>query len=110
VSQKLFNPEFALFRTPPSDRRRVFPTHNSVFNSSHLAYFRFCGRIIALALAHKVQLGVTFCSALLDAMWGRVYYLSSWETAGHEAAKDIDPELFESCEKLLEMPEEEVRF
>ena len=61
----------------------------------HLEYFSFAGRVIALALMHKVQVGVVF---------DRVFFL---QLAGmHISLEDIqeaDPCLYSSCKKILEM-------
>lgn len=108
VSRELFNPEFALFRTAPADRNRLFPNLNSDVNPGHLSYFRFCGRFIALAIAHEMPLGITLCSALADGLLRRQGQSPGGKSMGHFAARDIDPELFESCERLLQLPESEV--
>lgn len=61
----------------------------------HLQYFNFSGRVIALALMHKVQVGIVF---------DRVFFA---QLAGHtitlEDVKDADPYLYNSCKQILEM-------
>jgi hypothetical protein len=104
VGQELFDPQRALFITSPVDGRRVFPNQTSGINPDHLAHFRFCGQIIVLALAHKVPLGVTFCSALLDALSDS----DAGVTMRYATVKEIDPELYASCEKILDMEAKEV--
>lgn len=64
----------------------------------HLQYFRFSGRVIALALMHKVQVGVVF---------DRVFFL---QLAGMDISlediQDADPLLYTSCKQILDMDAE----
>lgn len=64
----------------------------------HLDYFTFSGRVIALALMHKVQVGI-----VLD----RVFFL---QLAGMhislEDIRDADPCLYRSCKQILQMDAE----
>ncbi|OMO76937.1 Ubiquitin-protein ligase 7 [Corchorus capsularis] len=98
VCQAIFNPENALFVPCANDRRRFFPNPASRVDPLHLDYFSFAGRVIALALMHKVQVGVVF---------DRVFFL---QLAGmHITLEDIreaDPCLYSSCKKILEMDAE----
>jgi hypothetical protein len=64
-------------------------------NPGHLTYFRFCGRVIALALMHRVQVDVVFALTFFKQLAGLPVL---WEDA-----KDADPSLYESCKKILEM-------
>ena len=61
----------------------------------HLRYFRFSGRVIALALMHKIQVGI-----VLD----RIFFL---QLAGRhvsvEDIQDADPCLYNSCKQILDM-------
>lgn len=61
----------------------------------HLEYFNFSGGVIALALMHKVQVGIVF---------DRVFFL---QLAGMhvslEEIRDADPCLYNSCKQILEM-------
>ncbi|KAJ0082940.1 hypothetical protein Patl1_09695 [Pistacia atlantica] len=120
VCQALFNQQNALFVACPNDRRRFYPNPVDVWSAScictenttectlrliaskvdprHLDYFSFSGRIIALALMHKVQVGVVF---------DRVFFL---QLAGNyislEDIRDADPRLYDSCKQILEMDAE----
>ncbi|GFZ03289.1 ubiquitin protein ligase 5 [Actinidia rufa] len=98
VCQAIFNPQNALFTACPEDRRRFFPNPASKVHPLHLEYFSFSGRVIALALMHKVQVGIVF---------DRVFFL---QLAGaHISLEDIhdaDPCLYKSCKKILEMDAE----
>ena len=64
----------------------------------HKDYFVFCGRFVALALRHRVQLGITF---------ERTFFLNlSGTGVSLEDVQDTDPILYNSCKKILEMDEE----
>ncbi|KAJ0017533.1 hypothetical protein Pint_09527 [Pistacia integerrima] len=64
----------------------------------HLDYFSFSGRIIALALMHKVQVGVVF---------DRVFFLQlAGKYISLEDIRDADPRLYDSCKQILEMDAE----
>ncbi|PSS10414.1 E3 ubiquitin-protein like [Actinidia chinensis var. chinensis] len=98
VCQAIFNPQNALFTACPKDRRRFFPNPASKVHPLHLEYFSFSGRVIALALMHKVQVGIVF---------DRVFFL---QLAGAyislEDIHDADPCLYKSCKEILEMDAE----
>ncbi|KZV16112.1 hypothetical protein F511_13248 [Dorcoceras hygrometricum] len=66
----------------------------------HLKYFRFSGRVIALALMHKVQVGIVFDRVFFSLLAG--YCISL------EDIRDADPYLYSSCKKILEMDAEAV--
>nr|KJB57847.1 hypothetical protein B456_009G183200 [Gossypium raimondii] len=98
VCQAIFNPENALFLPCAYDRRRFFPNPASRMDPLHLEYFSFAGRVIALALMHKVQVGIVF---------DRVFFL---QLAGMDISlediREADPCLYSSCKKILEMDAE----
>ncbi|GAB4826497.1 hypothetical protein Ancab_033393 [Ancistrocladus abbreviatus] len=98
VCQAIFNPQNALFVACPHDRRRFFPNPASKVDPMHLKYFRFSGRVVALALMHKLQVGI-----VLD----RVFFL---QLAGRDISlediKDADPDMYNSCKQILEMDAE----
>ncbi|KAE8659788.1 E3 ubiquitin-protein ligase UPL5 [Hibiscus syriacus] len=98
VCQDIFNPENALFVPCTNDRRRFFPNPASRVDPLHLEYFSFAGRVIALALMHKVQVGIVF---------DRVFFL---QLAGMDISlediQEADPCLYSSCKKILEMDAE----
>ncbi|XP_052727644.1 E3 ubiquitin-protein ligase UPL5 isoform X3 [Vigna angularis] len=96
VCQAIFNPQNALFVACPTDRRRFFPNPASRVHPLHLEYFSFAGRVIALALMHRVQVGIVF---------DRVFFL---QLAGSyiivlEDIRSADPCLYTSCKKILDM-------
>ncbi|CAH1417373.1 unnamed protein product [Lactuca virosa] len=95
VSQEIFNPQNALFVACPNDRRRFFPNPASKVDPLHLEYFNFAGRIIALALMHKIQVGIAFDRSFFSQLSGNTISL--------EDIKDADPYLYSSCKQILDM-------
>ncbi|RZC75842.1 hypothetical protein C5167_001045 [Papaver somniferum] len=77
VCQALFSPENSLFQECPEDRRRFFP-NLAQLKPEQLDLFGFCGRVIALAVLHKVQVGIAF---------DRVFFL---QLAGEEISLEDD--------------------
>ncbi|KAL3643334.1 hypothetical protein CASFOL_014149 [Castilleja foliolosa] len=100
VCQAIFNPQNPLFVACPNDHRRFFPNPASAVDPLDGKYFNFVGKVIALALMHKVQVGIIF---------DRVFFL---QLAGHaitlEDIRDADPFLYRSCKQILEMDAEAV--
>ncbi|XP_050288327.1 E3 ubiquitin-protein ligase UPL5-like isoform X2 [Quercus robur] len=95
VCQAIFNPENALFVACPNDRRRFYPNPTSRVDPMHLEYFSFSGRVIALALMHKVQVGIVF---------DRVFFLQlAGKYISLEDIRDADPCLYNSCKQILDM-------
>ncbi|KAI3930458.1 hypothetical protein MKW92_000731 [Papaver armeniacum] len=94
VCQALFSPENSLFLECPEDRHRFFPSPAKV-TDQQLKLFGFCGRVIALALMHKVQVGIAF---------DRVFFLQlAKEKISLEDIRCADPFMYRSCKKILEM-------
>ncbi|KAI4295165.1 hypothetical protein MLD38_040600 [Melastoma candidum] len=98
VFQAIFNEENALFLSCPNDQRRFYPNPASKVDPLHLKYFKFSGRMMALAMMRKVQIGI-----VLD----RVFFL---QLAGIQVTlediRDADPFLYSSCRQILEMDAE----
>ena len=61
----------------------------------HLKYFSFSGRVIALALMHKVQVGIVFDRVFFMQLAGKSITL--------EDIRDADPYMYSSCKQILEM-------
>ncbi|KAM3337813.1 hypothetical protein P3S68_032138 [Capsicum galapagoense] len=100
VCREIFNPLNALFVACPNDRRRLIPNPASKVDPMHLEYFSFAGRMIALALMHKIQIGVVF---------DRVFFLQlAGEEISLEDIRDADPILYNSCKQILDMDPETV--
>ena len=64
-------------------------------NHGHLSYFKFCGRVIGLALMHRAQIDMVLARTFFKQSAGLSI---SWEDTQH-----ADPFLFSSCKKILEM-------
>lgn len=77
----------------------TFCSAASKIEPMHLEYFGFAGRIIALALMHKVQVGVVFDRAFFKQFAG-----NSLITL--EDIRDADPCLYNSCKQILQMDAE----
>ncbi|XP_026439190.1 E3 ubiquitin-protein ligase UPL5-like [Papaver somniferum] len=94
VCQALFSPENSLFVACPEDRHRFFP-NPAQLKPEQLNLFGFCGRVIALALMHQVQVG-----SALD----RVFFLQLVEEElSLEDIRCADPIMYRSCKQILEM-------
>ncbi|RZC57410.1 hypothetical protein C5167_004706, partial [Papaver somniferum] len=78
ICQELFDPKGSLFLACPSDRRRV----------------------IALALMHKVQVGISFDHVFFLQLAGGVISL--------EDIRDAYPAMYKSCKTILEMDADSV--
>ncbi|KAL1537264.1 HECT-type E3 ubiquitin transferase [Salvia divinorum] len=98
VCQAIFNPQNALFVACSSDLRRFYPNPASKVDPMHLEYFRFSGKVIALALMHKVQVGIVFDRLFFLQLGGRTITL--------EDIRDADPLLYNGCKQILEMDPE----
>ncbi|XP_010433264.1 PREDICTED: E3 ubiquitin-protein ligase UPL5-like [Camelina sativa] len=98
VCQEIFNPKNTLFLRSADDFRRFSPNPASKVDPLHPDFFEFTGRVIALALRHKVQVGVLF---------DRVFFL---QLAGMkislEDIKDTDRIIYNSLKQVLEMDPE----
>ena len=61
----------------------------------HLEYFSFSGRVIALALMHKVQVGIVF---------DRVFFLQlAGKYISLEDIRDAEPCFYNNCKQILDM-------
>ncbi|KAG5410682.1 hypothetical protein IGI04_007001 [Brassica rapa subsp. trilocularis] len=98
LCQEIFNPQNTLFTRSADDFRRFSPNPASEVDPLHLDYFEFTGRVIALALMHKVQVGVLF---------DRVFFLQlTGKKIGLEDIKNTDRIMYDSCKQILEMDPE----
>ncbi|XP_020081752.1 E3 ubiquitin-protein ligase UPL5-like [Ananas comosus] len=95
VCHAIFSPQNVLFLPCANDQRRFFPNPASAVDPLHLNYFVFSGRVIALALMHKVQVGIAFDRLFFLQLAGKAITL--------EDIKDADPFLYSSSKKILEM-------
>ncbi|ESQ38197.1 hypothetical protein EUTSA_v10028412mg [Eutrema salsugineum] len=95
VCQEIFNPQNTLFRRSADDFRRFSPNPASQVDPLHPDFFEFTGRVIALALMHKVQVGVLFDRVFFLLLAGRKICL--------EDIKHTDRIMYNSCKQILEM-------
>ncbi|CAD6224446.1 unnamed protein product [Miscanthus lutarioriparius] len=100
VCQALFSPKQVLFSPCPEDKRRFYLNETSAVDPLHLKYFTFAGRIIGLALMHKVQVGVVLDRTLFLHLAERSITLEDISVA--------DPVKYASCKKILEMDAAEI--
>ncbi|KAI3930461.1 hypothetical protein MKW92_000734 [Papaver armeniacum] len=97
VCEALFSPANSLFLECPEDRHRFFPSPAKV-TEQKLKFFGFCGRVIALALMHKVQVGIAF---------DRIFFLQlAKEKISLEDICCADPIMYKSCKRILEMDDD----
>lgn len=99
VCQAIFNPQIALFLACPHDCRRFYPNPASMVNPMHLDYFKFAGRVMALALMHKVHVGLVFDRVFFQQLAGN-------SLISLEDIRDADPCLYNSCKQILQMDAE----
>ncbi|CAI6008005.1 unnamed protein product [Closterium sp. NIES-65] len=100
VRAHLFDPNLGLFSPVPHDPSRFSLSLASRANPAEAKeYLRFAGRILALALAHQVPLGVKLSRSLFVLLAARTPSLAD--------AADDDPQLVASCRSLLAMAERE---
>lgn len=60
ISRQMFNPYYGLFEYSANDTYTVQVSPMSTFVENHHEWFRFCGRILGLALVHQYLLDVFF--------------------------------------------------
>lgn len=65
ISREVFNPYYGLFEYSANDTYTVQTSPMSAFVDHYLDWFRFCGRLLGLALVHQF---------LLDAFFTRPFY------------------------------------
>lgn len=84
ILQRIFNPNFGLFRLSDNGLS-IQPNSESMFIPDHLQLFRFAGRILALALFHSYEINVEFTISLVKHMLKQTLYINDLQ--------DIDSEL-----------------
>ena len=93
LAREMFNPNYALF-TSTEDGCTFQPNPNSSFNSDHLSYFRFVGRIVGKAVADGFLLDAHFTRSLYKHMLG--------VRPTHHDMEAIDPDYYKSLKMILE--------
>ena len=92
MARELFNVDNALFSRDPKGRYQ--PNLRSDVNPDHLSYFRFCGRILGLALYHKELIDVSFTPSFLK-------HLCDIPISYHDF-EDTDPQYLSSLQWILD--------
>ncbi|XP_022096771.1 E3 ubiquitin-protein ligase HECW1-like isoform X2 [Acanthaster planci] len=97
LSRELFNPYYGLFEYSAIDTYTVQISPMSAFVDNYLEWFRFCGRVIGLAILHHF---------LLDAFFTRPFYKALLRSSSHLSdLESLDQEFYQS---LLWMKENDI--
>jgi len=93
ISKEIGDPKFLLFRYPHENsyELEVNPKFGAV-DPVDLQYYRFIGRIIALAIIHKEYLSITFTTLFCKKLLNKPLEFSDLE--------DVDPELYRNLKQL----------
>ncbi len=89
VSKEIFNPGYALFMINPGDRVTYMPNPLSYYNTTHLSYYRFCGRIIAKAIFDNKFLDCYFTRAFYKHILGVPVKYTDMESVDNEFYKNL---------------------
>eukprot|EP00002_Diphylleia_rotans_P000579 TRINITY_DN102_c0_g1_i1.p1 TRINITY_DN102_c0_g1~~TRINITY_DN102_c0_g1_i1.p1 ORF type:complete len:1096 (+),score=215.02 TRINITY_DN102_c0_g1_i1:29-3289(+) len=93
MSKEIVNPNYGLF-IPSADGGTVQPNPNSGVNPDHLAYLKFAGWIVALAIIHRELLDVYFTRSFYKHILGAPITLDDLAS--------IDPEYHKSLMWIME--------
>lgn len=94
LSHEMLNPMYCLFEYANKNTYTLQVNPNSSINPDHITYFKFIGRVIALALFHNKFIDNGFTLPFYKQMLGKKLLLSDLET--------IDPEFFNSLKWIRE--------
>jgi E3 ubiquitin-protein ligase HUWE1 len=96
LARDMFNPDKALFELSPSGDGAYQPFGNSGINETHLAYFKFIGRIIGKAV---------YDGYLVDAHFTRPFYKHMLNIPlNYDDMEAFDPDYHKSLVYMLEHP------
>ena len=84
LSRELFNPYYGLFEYSANDTYTVQISPMSTFVDNHKDWFRFCGRVLGLALVHQFLLDAFFTRPFYKALIGLSVSLSDVEALDQE--------------------------
>lgn len=95
LSKEMFNPYYGLFEYSSADQYtlQIKPTSGRC-NESHLAYFKFIGRVAGMAIYHGKLLDAFFIRPFYKMMLGREITLKDMES--------VDVQYYKSLKFLLE--------
>jgi len=100
LSKEIGNPNYSLFKYSHDNSYELEINPNSgTFDSNHLRYFRFIGRVIGLAIFNKQYLSVTFTLLLYKKLLNKPLEISDLEY--------VDPEMFKHLKHLKDNDEAE---
>jgi len=89
ISRELFNPYYGLFEYSGSDTYTLQVSPASIYCDNAHNWFRFAGRIIALALIHQHLLDVFFTRTIYKALLREPWDISDLETIDQEYHKGL---------------------
>ncbi|KAJ9174813.1 hypothetical protein P3X46_013418 [Hevea brasiliensis] len=91
----IFNPQKSLFLACPNDPKRFYPNPAIEPKTLDLECFKFVGKLVAIALMSKIQIGVAFAHVFLMQLAGR-------RKISLEAVRDLDPSLHSWCKEIID--------
>eukprot|EP00123_Amoebidium_parasiticum_P018064 comp24090_c0_seq1/m.43425 comp24090_c0_seq1/g.43425 ORF comp24090_c0_seq1/g.43425 comp24090_c0_seq1/m.43425 type:complete len:807 (-) comp24090_c0_seq1:650-3070(-) len=94
LSNEMLNPNYCLFEYSNQSHTTMQINPNSGINPEHLTYFRFVGRVVAMAIFHGRFIDVGFTMPFYKMMLGRTLTLEDMES--------VDPEHYSSLKWLLD--------
>ncbi|KAI4296622.1 hypothetical protein L6164_036568 [Bauhinia variegata] len=100
VCKEIFTKK-TLFLACSEEPRRFFPNPACEEDSMHLQYYRFSGRVIALALMGHMQVGITLHRLFIKQLAGNY-------SVTLEDIRDADTQLYCSYQKILDMDSDEI--
>ena len=109
LSREILNPNYGLF-LPCANGCVYQPNPASAINRDHLAYFRFAGRAVGLAIFHKQLLDVHFTTSFFKHMSGEQIDVSDLESIDpdfHRNMQFIQDHSVEGMELVFEVSVEE---
>lgn len=93
LSREILNPDYALF-TQSTDGSTFQPNSNSAINPDHLAYFKFAGQALGLALYHRQVLNVSFTRSFYKHILGI--------PVSYRDVASLDPEYAKNLQWILD--------
>ena len=93
MSKEIGNPNYSLFKYSHSNSYELeINPESGIYNSYHLSYFRFIGRIIGLAILNGEYLSVTFTYPLYKKLLNKPIEFSD--------LKYVDPQMYQNLQQL----------
>ena len=89
LSQEMFNPFYCLFEYSAHDNYTLQVNPLSGINQEHLAYFRFIGRCIGVAIYHQRFLDAFFVTSFYKALLRRKFMLADMESVDADVHRSL---------------------